>query len=230
LANAELLRRGLPLKNPVMRRGSPVARHHHQPSSVPPPPTTYTIHSGVIEVHNSANGNLLGYIGKNLGNGGAQFVYDPALSNALVVSFQTVQGGPATQTHLDISMQNSNPSWPLLGLVQGRDDTTSDLSSGSYQYLYLGGVDNPGTQPGDKPTSIDNSYFIGSPRTAETAVWTFFSSNNTLFPQWINTDGTSPVVQQWTQSTGLYSGGDQNAFFARFPAPVTSLYYIFVPQ
>src|ERR1700679_3529833 len=83
--------------------GSPVARHHHQPSSVPPPPTTYTTHSGVIEVHNSANGDLLGYIGKNMGNGGAQFVYDPALSNALIVSFKTVQGGPATQTDLDIS-------------------------------------------------------------------------------------------------------------------------------
>jgi hypothetical protein len=31
----------------------------------------------------------------------------------------------------------------------------------------------------------------------------------------------TPALQTWTQSTGLYIGGDQSAFFARYPAPVT---------
>lgn len=223
LTNAELLRRGLPLNNPVLRRGSPVRRSG--PSTVPQPPVKIT-YAGIIEVHNAANGNLLGYISKNLVNGGAQLGYDPSVANALLVSFQTDSSGSGTT--LDISMTNSNPNWPLLGLIQGRDDSTSNFATGSYQYGYLGGVDNPGTQPGDRPTLIGNSYFIGSPRTAETAVWTFNGATGKLTPVWINQDGTTPALQTWTQSTGLYIGGDQGAFVARYPAPATAVTYKFV--
>jgi hypothetical protein len=194
---------------------------------VPPPPVTIT-RTGVIEVLNANNNNVLGYVSKNLVNGGAQYGYDPSIANALIVSFTTDQSGSGSD--LDISTTNSNPSWPLLGLVQGRDDTDSNFTPGSYEYGYLGGVANPGTQPGDRPTLIDNSYFIGSPRTAETAVWTFNSATGTLTPVWINQDGTTPALQTWTQSTGLYIGGDQSAFFARYPAPVTPVTYVFVPQ
>ena len=28
-----------------------------------------------------------------------------------------------------------NPSYPLFGLIQGRDDQTTDLQPGSYQYV-----------------------------------------------------------------------------------------------
>lgn len=222
LTNAELLRRGLPLNNPVLRRGTPVRRS--RPSTVPPP--VKITHAGVIEVHNAANGNLLGYISKNLVNGGAQLGFDPSASNALLVSFQT--DSSRSGTTLDISMANSNPDWPLLGLIQGRESGNSNFAAGSFHYGYLGGVDNPGTQPGDRPTLIDNSYFIGSPRTAETAVWTFDGATGKLTPVWINEDGTTPALQTWTQSTGLYIGGDQGAFVARFPAPVIAVTYKFV--
>ena len=33
----------------------------------------------------------------------------------------------------------------------------------------------------------------------------------------------TPALQTWTQSGGLYIGGDQSAFFARYPAPVTAV-------
>jgi len=224
VTNAELLRRGLPLKGPILRRGSPVRRQ--SPSSVPPP--VIITHTGIVEVHNAANGNLLGYIGKNLVNGGAQLGIDPSVANALIISFPTDSTGSGDD--IDISIANSNPSWPLLGLIQGRDDTNSNFEAGSYQYGYLGGVENPGTQPGDKPTLIGNSYFIGSPRTAETAVWSFDGPSGDLTPVWINEDGTTPALQTWTQSNGLYIGGDQSAFFARYPAPVTAVTYTFVPQ
>jgi len=223
-SNAELLRRGLPLNNPVLRRGTPARRS--APSSVPPP--VKITHAGIVEVHNAANGDLLGYISKNLVNGGAQLGYDPSVANALLVSFQTDSTGSGTD--IDISMGNSNPNWPLLGLIQGRDDTDSNFEAGSYQYGYLGGVSNPGTQPGDRPSLIDNSYFIGTPRTAETAVWTFNGSSGKLTPVWINEDGTTPALQTWTQSTGLYIGGDQGAFVSRYPAPATAVTYKFVPQ
>ncbi|KAG8942476.1 hypothetical protein FRC04_003644 [Tulasnella sp. 424] len=222
--NAERFARGLPPKKPKLIAGSPV-RRDSQPSSLPP-----VTRAGIIEVHNAANDALLGYISKNLVNGGAQFGYDPAIANALLVSFQTPAGATGTVPTMDITAVNSNPSWPLLGLVQGRDDTSSDIAAGSYQYLYLGGISNPGTQPNDPPTLITNSYFIGAPRTAESAVWSFNTADNTLSLQWVNTDSSKPTMNVWTQSTGLYAGGDQGAFFSRYPAPVTAVTYKFVPQ
>lgn len=116
--NAELLRRGLPLNNPVLRRGTFVSLFHtaaHSnpflgvagtparrtvPSSVPPPVTI--THTGIIEVHDASNGNLLGYISKNLVNGGAQLGYDPSIANALLTSFQTDSSGSGND--IDISM------------------------------------------------------------------------------------------------------------------------------
>ena len=32
-----------------------------------------------------------------------------------------------------------------------------------------------------------------------------------------------PEQQVWTQSAGLYVGGDKGAFYARYPAPVTPI-------
>ena len=69
------------------------------PSNAPPPPSMIT-HSGVIEVLDP-NKNILGYVSKNLGNGGAQYVYDPSLANALTVTFQTGSSGSGSQ--LDIT-------------------------------------------------------------------------------------------------------------------------------
>ncbi|KAH8814554.1 hypothetical protein DL96DRAFT_416441 [Flagelloscypha sp. PMI_526] len=220
MTNAERLARGLPLNKPQARA---TRTSRSSPSDLPPVP-----YSGIIEVHNADNGNLIGYISKNLVNGGAQFGYDPSIANALLVSFELPAG--ATSGSPQIHNLNSNPDWPLLGLVQGRDDTDSNVKPGSYQYLYIGGVANPGTQPGDGPTLIDNSYFIGAARTAETSVWTFDAATGSLTLTWVNEDGTLPDLQVWTQSTGLYAGGDKAAFVARYPAPATSVTYKFVPQ
>lgn len=239
LTNAELLRRGLPPKDPFLRRGTPVRRH--QPSSRPDHGGDHNgnngnhngdhdgdhnknTHTGVIEVLDSDN-NVLGYIAKNLVNGGAQAGYDPSLANALTVSFKS-KGN--SDKEVNIVATNFNPSWNFLGMIQGRDDSDSTMKSGSYQYGYLGGVGSPGTKRGDTPTLIDNSYFIGSPRTAETAVWVYDSNTGELTPHWVNPDGTTPNIQYWTQSTGLYFGGDEAAFVARYPAPAKLIKFKFV--
>ena len=65
-----------------------------------PDPVKIT-HTGWIEVHQADGDNLLGYVSKNLGNGGAQFVYSPDGNSALLVSFQTDESGDGTQ--LDIN-------------------------------------------------------------------------------------------------------------------------------
>lgn len=91
--------------------------------------------TGSIEVHDANNGNLIGYINKNLGNGGAQFVYDPSIDNALIVTFPYVPGSTVV-TLPEVSAINANPgTHPYVGLIQGRDDLDSVIASDSFKYV-----------------------------------------------------------------------------------------------
>jgi len=222
LTNAELLRRGLPLKNPIMRRGSPVRRTN--PSATPPQPGN-VIHRGTIRVKNRDDGTVLGYVSSSTLKTG-QYRYEPDISQALIVRFETDGTGSGTQ--LCVVPENSDiPGF--LGLVQGRDDDTSDLSSGSFQYVYLAGTSKTG--PGSTPESVGNSYTsaTGLSRTAESAVWTYDSGTGSISPHWVNTDKSTPEVQYFVQSTAVYIGGDQDAFFKKFPAPVVGVVFDFGP-
>ncbi|KAH8814553.1 hypothetical protein DL96DRAFT_1504618 [Flagelloscypha sp. PMI_526] len=222
MTNAERLARGLPLNKPQARASR---TRRSSPSDLPP-----TQHTGVIEVRRADNNNLLGYIGKDLISG-AQSIYTESIADALQVSFELPFG--ATSGTPQIKNMNSNPDWPLLGLVQGRDNTDSNVNAGSFQYLYMGGVANPGTQPGDRPTSIDNSYstVTGKPRTVETSVWTVDTITGSMTLTWVNeSDGKPFNLQTWTQSIAVYAGGDQGAFGSRYPSPLTTVTYTFVPQ
>lgn len=207
--NAYRLSRGLaPLKPKAL----------FSPESAPRPRTSSVAYRARIAV-SDANGNLLGYFAKNLVNGGAQAGYDPDIANALLVDFSLPLG--VTTGTVEMTAENMNPSWPLVGLVQGRDDTNSVMAPNSYQYGYVAGTTH--TDPNSRPALVDNSYFIGSPRTAESVVWSVDVLALSVAPVWVNPDGTLPTLEFWTQSTGLYFGGSSQAFFARFPAPITKL-------
>jgi len=220
LSNAALLRRGLPLKNPVMRRGTPVRRT--DPSAVPPTTPGTDHHRGIIAVTRLSDNSVLGYVSAaSLSTG--QFGYRD-ISSALIVDFDTPKTGPATQ--LNLGTENSDSGFTFAGLVQGRDSTSSNVAPGSFNYLYLAGT--APTSPGATPQSVPNSYHIGAPRTSESAVWTYDSGSGVLSPIWINTDGTTPPVQYFVQSGGIYIGGDSGAFHSRFPAPVDLVEFVFV--
>ncbi|KAH8804251.1 hypothetical protein DL96DRAFT_1562858 [Flagelloscypha sp. PMI_526] len=216
MTNAERLARGLPLKSPQMR----ATRTTRSVPSAGAPVT----HTGVLKVKNADNGNEIGFVAKNLVNGGAQFGYDPSLANALVVSFKLPAG--AASGRVEMTAVNSDPSWPLLGLVQGRDDGSND--DGGW-YLYTAGTKS--TPAGSPPLLNSNSYFIGPQRKAESVVWNAAVNAGVItFTQtWIQLDHTEFPLQLWTQSTGLYAGGNMDAFHTRFPAPVTAITYQFVP-
>ena len=64
------------------------------------PSVTAIIHSGMIEVLDP-NNNRLGYVSKNIREGG-ELMYDPLVANALVVTFATDQS-TGYSTKLDIT-------------------------------------------------------------------------------------------------------------------------------
>lgn len=230
LTNAERLRRGLTPKSPILRRGTPV-RRHADPSGRPRPTDpgnpNSTKRRGVIQVLNADSGASLGYVSSTALNK-AFYTYETSKDNALIVKFDIDE--TESGTDLNLSIENSDTGYTFLGLIQGRDDTNSNLNSGSFHYTYIGGIKNPGTEPGSGPTNIDNSYTTatGRKRTAESAVWTYDSSSGKLTPQWTNTDGSVPAVHYFSQSTVIYVGGDQNAFHNKYSAPVTSVAFKFV--
>jgi hypothetical protein len=102
---------------------------------------------GVIMVTNTANGAVLGYISKTSLNG--QYGYRPLIEDALIVSYRLDVGATMADNvriHSEVSAswlkcaptsplrQNSdnNGRFPLLALVQGRDDASADLGPGSF--------------------------------------------------------------------------------------------------
>ena len=77
---------------------------------------------------------MLGYIGKTFVNT-AYAKYD-VQSNALTVQVVVVPGSTSvSQAEIIMTNAANAGSYPFLGLVQGRDDTTSDLETGSFQYV-----------------------------------------------------------------------------------------------
>ncbi|KAG8942460.1 hypothetical protein FRC04_003628 [Tulasnella sp. 424] len=222
LTNAQRFARGLPPKKPKLIQGSPVRRQ--QPSSTPS-----DSYRGYIQVNRADGSGTLGYISQS-SLSGAQTRYQSDTSTALIVDFKLPAGATSGST-LDFTIESSDLSgnYQYLGLVQGRDDNDSDIAAGSYQYLYIAATAQ--TAPNATPRNAGNSYSsaTGRSRTSESAVWSFDGTTNAITVQWVNSDGSTPTTNTWTQSTALYAGGDQGQFYARYPAPVIGLTYKFVP-
>ncbi|KAF8993774.1 hypothetical protein BDQ17DRAFT_1367883 [Cyathus striatus] len=170
------------------------------PSSVP---STKVTKRGVLQMTNAANGALVGYVSKSALNG-AQFRYQ-AISEACGVQ---------------IEMENSNtPGYPLLGFVQGRDNTNVDLASGSFQYVLI----TPSSSVGNAYTSASNIM-----RASESDVWSINIVTGDVTAQWINSDSSAPQTMFFSQGSALYAGGDMNSFISKYPSPVIAYTLKFV--
>ncbi|KAG8928002.1 hypothetical protein FRC00_001889 [Tulasnella sp. 408] len=159
LSNAERFVRGLPPKRPKLTQGSSLRRSQ----SSPVPCKTYR---GIIRVDNKADGATLGYLSNHPSNIGYT-TYQPIENDAFVVSFKidpTQDSGSAFGMTIEPAMRG----FPDLGLVQGRDNTNSDISPGSFHYLYISGTAQ--TPPGSTPQDVGNAYAVGAPRTSESVV------------------------------------------------------------
>ncbi|KAH8916530.1 hypothetical protein BT69DRAFT_1355599 [Atractiella rhizophila] len=101
--------------------------------------------------------------------------------------------------------------WPYFGLVQGRDDYNSKLGHDNWQYGYLTATKR--TAPSSRPKNVGNTFsaHYHKHRTSLSHVWTL-SKDGALKPEWINSDGSKPNIQVWTQGGNLLFGGDIKEF------------------
>lgn len=216
LSNAQRLARGLPLKAPVRKAKTVIIRQ--MPSAGPP-----VTKMGMMQVTNVDTGESVGYISATfLSTGHLGFTTDVA--KALEISF-VIDSFATTATGLRIIMDDSDQSidFPILGLIQGRDNSDDDIGSSSFNYLYLGGVALPGTASGSIASLMDNTYTNATAisRASETDVWSIDLNTGLITPQWVNEDGTSVTTTElFSQGTALYAGGNSSAFNEVYSSPI----------
>ncbi|EAU90079.2 hypothetical protein CC1G_08352 [Coprinopsis cinerea okayama7 len=206
MTNAQRLALGLPLNPPVRRDARAKQLMARQASSGPP------------EIL-SLNLGLLDDIGG---------------STPLTISL-TVDSLVTQPTNLRITLPSiAEEDYPLLGLVQGRDNDNGYIGLGSPNYLVLARVDIAGTEPGSTGSTIIGNSFsdtTGLPRIAQTDVWRLNRLTGTIVPEWINPDGcylptlaSSGPLQLYIQNGVIYAIADIAAFLLHYPQPVVPIF------
>ncbi|KAG8842004.1 hypothetical protein FRC20_004683, partial [Serendipita sp. 405] len=158
-------------------------------------PTGAITYRGIVEVWNTEDRVLLGYLSKNTAYYG-RAIYEPNEADAEVITFQ-IPLGPNFVRKGEI-FRTSVPSGSglsILGLLQAFPNNNSILGSGSYNHLYIAGTGH--TEPGAVPTIGPNAYTAetGLPRTIESSIWTINIPTADIVPTWINPDGGIPNSQ-----------------------------------
>ncbi|KAJ7118718.1 hypothetical protein C8R44DRAFT_982481 [Mycena epipterygia] len=216
LTNAERLTRHLPLKPPT--RQASARRAVSSPAAAAPANRGYI---QVLAVDASGNPTgVLGYISKTT-YVKTQYRIASSLDDALLVG--------RSGDHDLLTLNSETPSPAFLGLVQGRDDTSSGLATGSFNYLYLASTEQ--TPPNSIPRNVGNSFsaVYRDSYPAESAVWTLDPKTHMLTAQWINVDGSRPPTISFSQGSAIYFTADLKAYHQRYPAPVQKIAFVYIP-
>lgn len=231
LTNAELLRRGLPLKYPVLRRGTPTRRTG--PSALPqsdpdtsPPASEKTAYTGIIQIRNADTDNVLGYVSAAPLN--SIIALQSTSNGALIVNFEADPTGPSTQ--LNLGMENSGTGYPYLGLVQAIADPDSVFGPTLPNFGFIAGTIE--TASGAIPANIDNSYsaHYGKQRTGESGVWAFDPSTDVLTPQWVNPDGSTPALDTYSLGGELIFAGNRATAQDEFGPTIVPITFKLIPS
>lgn len=214
LTNAKRLAAGLALKPPMRR--SQAARS--VPSGTP------TVTRGYLQMKNE-NGVPISFV-RNTWNSFGEFggTNDPAQYLIVEVDLAYAPLGSADI----ITINGPDAKFPFLGGIIGFSSTSDNISPGSFNYIYAGGTTH--TLPGSPPQAGTNAFTVstGIPEEIGSAIWTYDPSTQTISPQWVNTDSSTPVTfLGYTQDVILLTG-DKTAFSDAF-GPTEWITLTFIP-
>jgi hypothetical protein len=188
MTNAERMVAGLP-PLPPRRRGS---RTSNAARSAPSPGGP-ALH-GYIAAKRAGTDTLLGYVAHDYNVFGENGLTNP--SNPVAGALKVILPAESERTG-PFNLEVEDPvmtSYPFLGFISGFSNTSPDLSTGKFNYLYLGGVkETPAySPPADQPNSFSESTTISA--RSESAVWHHENTTGQLTPQWINMGGSIPSI------------------------------------
>ncbi|EIN12554.1 hypothetical protein PUNSTDRAFT_111001 [Punctularia strigosozonata HHB-11173 SS5] len=105
-------------------------------------------------------------------------------------------------------------AFPALGGVVGLSSSSSNLGSGSYNFVYLAGTPNVPAGPAvaNQPSSVNTA--TGLQTAVSSAFWTYDAITGLLSAHWVNTDGSDPVTEfvYYMPDNVICLTGDVNAF------------------
>ncbi|KAF9054738.1 hypothetical protein BJ165DRAFT_1523218 [Panaeolus papilionaceus] len=216
LTNGQRLSRGMPLNAPKPHR---TVQRRQEPS--PQPNTPVSAVGSIIGPGSSP----VGYLGAITTDGAIFGVESQLVDSAIMIVERTSQTAVENGVRITIPDSDIGQSYPILGLVQGRDNIDTNAGPGSYHYFYVSGVAQPGTAQGSTGGDIANSYSAtsGVTRAVQTNVWTVNYSTGEVTAVWINSDGTPVNLQLFVQGSVIYATADINAFQEEYASvtPIT---------
>lgn len=144
-------------------------------------PTQIT-YKGVIQVFSGATS--LGYM--QIDPNYWTPMLTPDITAAVPLSFQ----GPSGATSFSNIGFSISGTFPFLGLVAGRDSTSSNIATGSFNYLYIDQMEP--TAPGATPQSVPSFFATSSGlnKQGESNDWSVDLISGAVTAQWINTDSS----------------------------------------
>ncbi|KAF9563021.1 hypothetical protein CPC08DRAFT_706355 [Agrocybe pediades] len=235
--NAQRLADGLgpkpPMRRTQQRRGTPV-RRQAEVSATPITPSPFVTRCGIMTIMDS-DGEPVGYIGRSSFDESGLLLINETLTDAATVCF-TAERGASIAQNVSLSFTDLTTEgpidFPLLALIQGMNNTDSNLTPLSAQYLTFGGAVGPAAPPGSLPEYTNNtvSFAIGVERTVLTSVWTINLNSGSLTAQWTNEDGTQPPTQIFAVDGILHASADPVRFSINATVtidPVTLLFIAF---
>ncbi|QRV93369.1 hypothetical protein RhiJN_21387 [Ceratobasidium sp. AG-Ba] len=232
--NAERFALGLTPLKPKSRRhrggphsgylsGGTRVRSAPRAETSPLPPVSVTCNLVVKDT----DGLSLGYVSPTWNDYGEYGATQQSPEGALSMTFSYPADSPSQLNMVAINSPDSK--YPNVGAVVGFSSDSSDLKPGEFSYVYLTGTE---TIPSGPPQSANSAYrhASGFDDGAESAIWNYDPSSQSITPQWINTDGSTDTnyvalidnVFIMTGDTGVASAlGD--AKFVKFSCePVVS--------
>jgi hypothetical protein len=227
LTNAERLRRGMaPLPPKIKRFGmhapGPVrpVPDQPEPSAAPPTPSGGTsadppiIFEGIVQVADSDNGKILGYVSGTLNKNG-QLGVDRDYRSPIEVTFKTVRAN-AQPGSIEITNGNDDDarSGKFFGAVVSEFTHGSILGKGNKSFTYLTRVGE--TKPGVGPMGVGHAIktHTGLNLKAESSIWTANQFTGELAAVWTNPGG-APVeteVFYYKSKNALALSSDPGAF------------------
>ncbi|KAF5328325.1 hypothetical protein D9619_013353 [Psilocybe cf. subviscida] len=229
MTNAERLVVGLP-PLPPRRRGS---RTSHAARAGPSPGGSTT--HGYIAAKKAGTDTLFGYVKRDYNVFGENGLTNPAATpgNPLAGALKVILPAESDRTgpfNLEIE-DPAQATYPLLGFMTGFANTSPNLAPGSFNYLYLGGVqETPAySPPVNQPNSFTGATSIDV--STESAIWNYDAATGRLTPHWINEDGSIPAVYYcyYAPDEVVIATGDMGQFEANFGADSVQwleLYYV----
>ncbi|GBE85925.1 hypothetical protein SCP_0804490 [Sparassis crispa] len=216
--NAQRMARGLPPNRPRFQHSA----RRIAPRASPAPGACNTL-TGTLHV--AGTGIDPNTFVSRVPNQYGEYGVTTDTGDALRVQFTTCNTG----LPLDLVTLNGIADFTLLGGITGYGSSSSDLTTGSDNYAYLGGTTQ--TAPHAHPSAGDSSYSFatGMAENEESAIWQVDAASGAVIARWINSDGGAPTTYLVynTANNVIVLTADPGAFAANFgPGPTVTLTFV----